>query len=154
MAGEKFDLLKLMALDTEDLQIISAHLQDSVLRVGDLKYLATEKRFAIILNRFVWDKAMTKRGQIANQRRRTALHFERVEKVQSLNIRQDAPDGVLNLLAIQFLPTHAPAGTIDLTFSGNGTVRLFVECIEAQFADLGSAWQAVSRPHHTFDDQP
>lgn len=146
------DSLKLIALDSEDLDVISAHLQDAVMRVGDLKFLPSEKRFALALNRFVWKEHKLQRGQIANERRRTALHFERVEKVQTQNIRQSAPDSVLSLLAIQFLPTDAPAGTIDLIFSGGGTIRLSVECIEAQASDLGGAWEAASRPRHDFGE--
>lgn len=145
------DLLKLIALDEEDLNIFSAHLQDAVMRVEDLKYIVADKRFALALNRFVWSEEEPKRGQVANQRRRTALHFDRVTKVQTHNIRQDAPDAVLNLLAIQFLPTEMPSGTIDLIFSDNGVVRLMVDCIEAQLSDLGSAWQTASRPQHDLD---
>lgn len=146
------EMLKLVALDQEDLNIISAHLQDAVMRVDDLQYLAKETRFILALNRFVWTKETSRKGQVANERRRTALHFERVEKVQTQNIRRDAPDAVINLLAIQFLPTDAPAGTIDLIFSGDGVVRLFVECIEAQVSDLGAAWETKTRPSHDLDD--
>lgn len=153
MTDTSTDLLKLVALDDEDLNIISAHLQDAVLLVADLNYIAKEKRFALALNRFVWDKDQPRKGQIVNERRRTALHFDRVEKVQTQNIRRDAPDGALNLLAIQYLPSDAPAGTIDLIFSGGGVVRLFIECIEAQVSDLGAAWQSKSRPEHPLDEQ-
>lgn len=145
------DLLKLIALDEEDIGIMSAHLQDAVLRVEDLKYIATERRFAMALNRFVWNKGKCRFGQIANERRRTALHFDHVSKVQKHNIRQDAPDAILNLLAIQFLPSDKPSGTIDLIFSDNGVIRLIVDCIEAQISDLGGAWETALRPHHELD---
>ncbi len=46
--------LRLIALDGEDLAVLSAHLQDSVLRVGDMLYFAKEKRFVLALNRFDW----------------------------------------------------------------------------------------------------
>jgi len=146
------DLLKLVALDEEDLNIVSAHLQDAVLRVGDIKFTPSDNRFTLALNRFVWNHGKPRRGQIANERRRTALHFERVTKVQSQNIRQDTPDAVLNLLTLQFLPTEAPAGTIDLIFSDHGVIRLHVDYIEAQLSDLGGAWQAASRPRHDLEE--
>jgi hypothetical protein len=44
--------LKLLALDEEDLQVVSSHLQDAVVRVGDMAYVPSQKRFAAILNRF------------------------------------------------------------------------------------------------------
>lgn len=143
------DLLKLIALDEEDLTILSAHLQDAVMRVDGLKYITQDNRFILALNRFVWSKS----GQVANERRRAALHFERVTKVQKQNIRQQAPDAILNLLAIQFLPTDTPVGTIDLIFSDNGVIRLEVDCIEAQLSDLGGAWETTSRPQHDFETE-
>ena len=37
--------LRLLALDAEDLALVSAHVQDAVLRVGDLAYLPRKKAF-------------------------------------------------------------------------------------------------------------
>lgn len=48
------DKLKLIALDAEDLAVVSAHLQDAVLKVADMAYLPREKRFAMLVNRFDW----------------------------------------------------------------------------------------------------
>ncbi len=50
--------LKLIALDGEDLAIISAHLQDAVVRVGDMAFLPREHRFALLTNRFDWEAAV------------------------------------------------------------------------------------------------
>ena len=75
-------LLKLIALDKEDLSIISAYLQDAVLKAADLTYLAAEKRFVLVANRFVWEEAGAK-PRSGFERRRTALHFDRVEAVRS-----------------------------------------------------------------------
>jgi len=49
--------LKLIALDEEDLAVVSSLLQDAVVRVADMTYLPAHKRFAAIVNRFVWEKA-------------------------------------------------------------------------------------------------
>lgn len=144
-------MLKLVALDDDGLNILSAYLQDAVMRVSDLRFMPAESRFAIALNRFVWINGEPGKGQVVNERRRTAIHFDRVQKVQRQNIRQDAPDTVLSLLAIQYLPTDAPAGTIDLIFSGGGMIRLHIECVEAQLSDLGGAWEASSRPAHNME---
>jgi hypothetical protein len=136
--------LKLAALDTDDLAIMSAHLQDAVLKVGDMTFIPREKRFALVANRFDWEG--DRRNQ--RQRRRTGLHFDRVLTAQRARIRSDAADAVLNLLAITFEETDAPSGVVTLHFSGGGAVRLTVECLEAAMRDLGPAWETGSRPSH------
>ena len=146
------DLLKLVALDEEDLVVLSAYLQDAVMRVDDLNFSPKENRFALAANRFVWTKGQPGKGRVVNERRRTAIHFDHVEKVQTYNILRDQPDAILSLLAMQYLPSDTPAGTIDLIFSGDGVVRLFVDCIEGQLADLGGAWETQSRPEHALED--
>jgi len=140
------DLLKLTALDAQDLEVISSHLQDAVLLVGDMRYLAGENRFAAVLNRFDWEGVVNGAGDYG--RRRTGLHFDRVISAKTSNIRQGAGDAVLSLLAIKFEPTDEPSGYITLVFSGGGAIRLEVECIEAAMADLGPAWPTPSRPRH------
>lgn len=139
--------LKLVALDAEDLAIISAHVQDAVLKVGDLAWRTGEKRFALAMNRFVWEnrpRFFVKQ----NERRRSALHFDRVMSVTSTGIDRSKPEDVLSLLALRFLPGEAPAGEVELVFSGDGSIRLGVECIEARLTDLGAAWETSSRPSH------
>jgi hypothetical protein len=142
------DDLKLLALDTEDLEVLSAHLQDAVLKVGDMAFLPADKRFALVANRFDWDSADA--GQ--NRRRRTGLHFDRVLRVRRQRIRTDAPDAVLNLLAVTFEATEAPSGLVTLVFSGGAAVQLEVECLECQMRDLGPVWETASRPVHDAAD--
>ncbi len=140
--------LKLVALDAEDLDVVSAHLQDAVLKVGDIKWLPAENRFVVALNRFVWEDAVKDGRKKAFERRRSALHFDRVLKVQANRIQQKASDTVLELLAVRFTETDAPAGFVELQFAGGSTLRLEVECLEAQLSDLGAAWQTKTRPKH------
>lgn len=135
---------KLIALDQEDLQVISAHCQDAVLKVGDLIYFPAENRFAITMNRFVWEK-----GERQNERRRSVLHFERIEKVSLKGIDLKKPDQVINLLAIVRSEEAAGGGEIiDLVFSADKIVRLSAECIEAQLTDMNASWEAGARPEH------
>ena len=141
-------MLKLVALDEEDLKVISAHLQDAVLKVGDLTYMPREKRFAMSMNRFVWEKAGAGIRRRGYERRRAVLHFDRVLDVKAFDIDRRRKDDVLDLLAIRFAPAEAPTGTVELVFAGGGAIRLGVECIEAQLADLGAAWETRSKPIH------
>jgi len=148
--------LKLVAFDSEDLQILSAHLQDAVLRVDNAAFLPSKNRFAVIANRFDWEgasEAEKSRGQ-GYQRRRAMLRFERVLGAQMQNLRNSVKGSVLELLAMQFEETDAPEGFVTLVFAGGGAIRLHVECIEAELKDLGPAWETKSLPQHGDDDHP
>jgi hypothetical protein len=135
--------LKLNALDPADLEIISAHMQDAVVTIGDIRYLKRPRKFALIANRFLWQ---TEKPPF--ERRRTGLSFDRVLEAKSQRIRQGADDAVLALLAISFIADAEPSGTIVLTFSGGGQINLKVECIEARLEDLGPAWETPNLPSH------
>lgn len=142
------ECLKLLALDEEDLAVVSAHLQDAVVKQCDMGFLPRAQRFALLLNRFDWDQNAATNEAV---RRRTGLHFERVRAVQCRGFEQARRDGVLNLLAVTFEPTQAPSGFVHLTFSGGAEVRLEVECIEAGLKDLGPAWGCAHMPSHATD---
>ncbi len=148
--------LKLIALDAEDLAVLSAHLQDAVLRVADIAFLKREKRFAAILNRFDWNVAVAEGAKRKKQqvRRRSGLRFERVLAAQTTGFDLKAKDAVLNLLAIGFEATEEPEGHVLLLFSGGAAIRLQVECIEAELKDLGAAWRARAKPNHPGDEPP
>jgi len=141
------DQLKLAALDREDLEVLSAHLQDAVLTVADIRYLPKEKKAVFIMNRFVWDKEADKRSK-EHERRRSALAFSQVAGMKVQGIRQDAKGAVLELLAVTFEPGEEPSGRIQLAFAGGASLLLDVECIEAQLSDLGAAWSTPNLPQH------
>lgn len=143
--------LKLIALDAEDLAVLSAHLQDAVLRIGDAAYQPQAKRFALVANRFDWEEAIaaSAKRRPAYERRRAGLRFERVLAVQTHNVDPSDKDRVVSLLAIDWLPEgKGPGGHVSLLFSGGGIIRLAVECIESELADLGAAWATRSKPVH------
>jgi len=143
--------LKLIALDPEDLRVLSSHLQDAVIRVGDMAYLKESMRFAAIANRFDWEGAFkAEDGEF--QRRRSGLRFERVRSAQVQGIDLKQKDAVLVLLAVAFEPGEEPEGTLTLHFAGGGAIRLRVECIEAELRDLGAAWRTRHKPEHAGDD--
>lgn len=143
--------LKLIALDEEDLSVVSSLLQDAVLRVADMTYVPAQKRFAAVLNRFDWEKAVTD-GDKDFRRRRAALRFDRVFSAQLRNVKPGASDRVLSLLAVSFEPAEPPSGHVTLTFSGDASIQLKVECIEAELRDLGPAWRTHFKPVHPGDE--
>lgn len=142
--------LKLLALDGEDLAVISAHMQDAVFKVGDMEYEPRGLQFLLAANRFDWEKSEVKARKF--QRHRAALVFKRVQAVRTQGIDRRRRDAVLSLLAIRFEQKgEGPDGTIELALSGNATLALDVECIEVQLADIGGAWETTSRPNHPDD---
>jgi hypothetical protein len=145
--------LKLVALDHDDLKILSAHLQDAVLRMADMVYMPADRHFAAILSRFDWLAAETDDGKHSNLRRcRCALRFDRVKRAQVHKIRPGDPFAVAELLAITYDEANAPSGFVTLHFAGGGAVRLEVECIEAALHDLGPAWRCAVKPEHAIAD--
>ena len=141
--------LKLIALDQDDIAIVSTHLQDAVVKIGDIVWLPAEKRLVMGVNRFDWEACGCE--DPCYKRRRTALRFERVNAFRCRNVNPAAKDAVLNLLAVEFDETDAPGGIVTLIFSGGAALRLEVECLECELADLGPSWDARARPVHQVD---
>ena len=143
------DLLKLVALDSDDIEVLSAHAQDAVVKIGDIMWRPAEKRVIVVLNRFDWEGAQNPVPPY--RRRRAALRFERVNAFKHRHVACNEKDAVLNLLAVEFTPTDAPAGHVTLTFSGGCALRLDVECLEAELADLGPEWATAACPAHVVE---
>lgn len=146
-------LLKLIALDEDDLNVLSAQLQDAIIRAEDMAFIPQEERFAVLANRFDWLSADEKREANGGgyERRRCALRFEKVRQAQFKNLLLQTRKETLELLAIEFEPSEAPSGFIQLIFSGGGAVRLSVDCIEAELRDLGPIWKTPRKPNHPED---
>lgn len=143
--------LKLIALDSDDLAVLSAHLQDAVVKVADIAYLQRPKRFVMMMNRFDWQNALTDGGERKGEhrRQRAAIRFERVLAAKVHGIDPKAKGNVLSLLAISFEASgEPPAGVVSLVFAGNAAIRLEVECIEAELRDQGAAWRTRRKPQH------
>jgi hypothetical protein len=141
------DLLKFVALDGEDLEVVSTHLQDAVVKASEVLWRPHEHRLVVALNRFDWEAAATP-ARPQYRRRRAALRFERVQSCKCRGLDPQQKDAVLNLLSVEFNETDAPAGVVALTFSGGATLRLDVECLEAELADLGPTWTTSCCPAH------
>jgi hypothetical protein len=146
------DPLKLIALDSDDLAVISTHLQDATLKVGDVLWRPAEHRVVVAVKRFDWEAASSETPSYA--RRLAALRFDRVLSCKCRDLDCGNKDQILNLLAIEFSPTDEPAGVVKLFFSGGGALRLEVECLEAEVVDLGPSWACNRCPTHALDELP
>src|SRR5579871_7064677 len=143
------ELLKLVALDRDDIEVISTHLQDATLTVGDIYWRPPEKRLVISLARFDWEGSLA--GNPKFQRRGTALRFDRVNSIKCRNVDCKDKQRALNLLAIEFDENDPPGGVVTLICSGGAALRLEVECLECELVDLGPVWTETCRPIHTED---
>ena len=139
-------LLKLMAEDAEDLDIIGAAVQDALLRLGDLTFDPKARRFTAMLNRFRWETA---EDGGPYERVRAALSFEGVLGVKSRRVRPDAPDALASVLSIGFIPDEEPpGGIVRLMLAGGGEIAIDVECLDAVLVDMGEVWRTPRRPDH------
>ncbi|MEN3930181.1 DUF2948 family protein [Microvirga sp. W0021] len=127
------DNLKLIALDADDLEVISAHLEDSLIRLGDMVYLPKEKKFVFTTQRMDWETSQPDDPHY----NLTGVHFERVTAVRSRGLDLSNKDATLCLLAIVFNEKDKPSGTATLVFTRYVEIELEIECIEVQMKDLG-----------------
>ncbi len=141
--------VKFIALDRDDLEVVSTHLQDALVKVADVLWRPRERRVVVALDRFDWPSAESTSPEL--RRCRSALRFERVNCCKCRNVNPAGKNAVLNLLAVEFSETDPPAGVVSLIFSGGAVLRLEVECLEAELADLGPSWPAAVRPVHVDD---
>lgn len=146
-------LLKLTALDVEDMAVISACLQDAIGRVADTAYEPKRRRFAAMFNRFRWEnEAIPSLGGLLGPRLsgrvRSAVHFDGVRSVRSRNLYQENREQVLDLLAIEANEQRDGSAIIRLIFAGGAEILLDVECIDCYLEDLSQPWLASARPQH------
>lgn len=135
--------LRLLAQDADDLEVISAALQDAVTRIGDIQWEARDRRLTIAFNRFCWETETPDGTRV-----RSAVQLGGVMQVKARNLRRDAKDAVLELLALTFDPGEAPGGVITFAFADGGDLAATVECIDAALADLSAPWPAPHTPGH------
>lgn len=135
--------LRLLAEDAIDLQIMSAALQDAILRPADVTWEPGARTVTITLSRFCWECGGT--------RVMAAMQFGDVLAVKSRRLPR-GPETALELLAIDFEPGEAPGGRVILMFAGGGDLRIDVECLDAVVADLSERWPARVSPVHGDDD--
>jgi len=139
--------LKLIARTDEDLRVISAHLQDSIISTKDIANLKKNKIFLMQLNRFMWEDV--EKGVFRkNKRIRTILKFDNVIEVNSKNIGQVSKDKFLDFLAIESNQMSDNNYEMKLIFSGDSIIRIIAEVIEVTLDDQGEPWDTKNKPKH------
>jgi len=138
--------LRLLAEDDDDLQVISAALQDAILTVGEIAYEPQARRLTVALNRFCWECSADEPVRI-----RAGLQLGGVLGVKSRDVKLDAKDAMLSILALTFVAAEAeedPGGVVLIHLAGDGDIRVEVECIDAVLSDLSEPWRAQASPAH------
>ena len=139
--------LKLIAKTEEDLRVISAHLQDSIIKTSDIANLKKNRIFLMQLNRFMWEDV--EKGVFRkNKRIRTVLKFENILKATSKNVNQKKNDRFLDFLAIETFKMPDKNYEMNLIFSGDIIIKLVAEAIEVTLDDQGSPWNSKNKPKH------
>ena len=121
-------LAKIIANDQEGLQMISACSSGAKVKVGDIKYLASNKVFLLSIER---NKIETNQD---NKKINSICRFDFIDKVRSKNIDQLNQEIVLELIGIDYLKNNDNY-EINLIFSNNAYIALSTEAIEARLED-------------------
>ena len=141
-----FKPLRLVAFTVDDLEVISTMTQDAVFPSSEMILNSEKRRFAILLNRYLWEKNKSKNAE----RAQAVLAFEDVKNVQTQNINKSDNNLALCLLNISFKAEEDGMGTTQIILSGGGKIRLQVEALEVSLRDVTQPYLAPSRliPHH------
>ena len=140
--------LNLGAHDADDVQVLSALIQDAIFPITEMKWQAKQRRFGLLLNRFRWEEGA--RGKIASERVQSILVVDNVLSVSSQGVDRSEKDMVLSILTATFEAGDDGAGDIVLTLAGDGAIRLSVEAIEVTMKDVTRPYKAPSKqaPKH------
>jgi len=147
MSEDEKNNLKLIGKNQEDLKVISAYVQDSIVAVKDIVFLRKNRIFIMMVNRFMWEdveKGLLKQ----NKRIRCAIKFEEVLKVKSKEINQKNKNKFLECLAIKYKEISNNNYKIKIFFSGDNIITLISEAIEVVMHDVGKPWNVKHIPKH------
>ncbi len=159
------ELLKLRAEDAEDYAVVAACLQDALVPVGEMQFLADERAFVLVANRFRWENcseafdsppapqpqedvpdAMFVACQ-AYERVNCALRIDGVAHVKRRGFDPKDRARVLEILHIGTAP-----GAVELLFAGDAAIRLEGEALVCRLQDMGEPWPTLWRPRHASQD--
>ena len=144
--------LRLRGEDAEDLAIISACLQDSLVSVRDLAYDRDARTFVFVANRFCWESCREEDGEPERfERTLCGIALSEVDAVAYRGFRRNEEDRILSLLAIR-PATGKTGGIVDLEFAAGATIRLRVSALRCHALDLGERWQTGRQPDHPLDE--
>ena len=119
---------KIIAQSPQDLQIISACCSEAKIKLGNIKYLPKNKIFLMSIER------LNKESKKKNEKINSIIKFEFIDSSKSINIDQNDPNLLLELLAINLFKREHNF-EITLLFSNNAIITLSAEIIEVTLED-------------------
>ena len=147
MSEDEKNNLKLIGKNPEDLKVISAYTQDSIVAIKNMIFLKKNRIFVMIVNRFMWED-VEKGIYRQNKRIRCAIKFEGILKVKSKKINQKNKNKRLECLAIECNEILSKNYEINFFFAGGSVITLISESIEVVMNDLGESWNVKYIPKH------
>ena len=138
--------LRLIAFEVDDLQVISAVVQDAVFPACEMSWRPKQRRFALLLNRFRWEATQPDFAE----RVQAVLSFEDVQSIRTQGFDRTDPDLILSLLNVTFEADTDGMGYCIVTLAGDGAISLKVEALEASLRDITRPYIAPSgmMPNH------
>ena len=138
--------LRLQATSSDDLKVLSALLQDSIVPIADILYTPSQKQVIMVFQRFRWE--LTKNAEtigkpIVYQRCLCGLVIDKVEYMQTQQLDINDRSQFLNLLSF-----YESSQSLDLQFSDLKTIRRSVNRLKLTFKDLGESWRTTQCPKH------
>ena len=121
-------LAKIIAKDSQGLQLISAYCAGAKVKITEIKYLPKNKIFLLSLER------LSKESDNNNFKINSICKFEFVDSVKSKNVNQNNLNLVLELFTIDLLKNKENY-EINLIFSNNAYITLLTEIVEATLED-------------------
>ena len=121
-------LAKIIAMDTEGLQMISACCAGAEVKLADIKYLKKSKVFLLFFKR--------QKIEVENEKKKinSICKFDFVDSVKSKNIKQDNINQKLELITMDYLKNNDNY-EISLIFTNNAYITLSTEIIEVTLDD-------------------
>ncbi len=133
--------LRLLAEDSEDLEIVSAALQDALVKPSEIAIASRARELTAPVVRYRWEQG--RRERVA-----AGLQIRGVLGARARGVTRD-DETPLPLLALKFAPAdEPPGGVITMCFAGGADLVVDVECIDVAIADVSHPWPTKARPRH------
>jgi len=137
--------LKLKAESAGDLAVLSAFVQDAILRVGEIVYNNKGRFITLRLSRFRHE------NDKKAERIQSGLRIDSVLKIQSRGLDRTDPEAYAVLLSLNFEPSQEkkdPSGIVHIVLAGGGEIAVKVECVDMILADTSESRTTDKLPLH------
>ena len=142
--------LKLRAVAVEDVEILSALLQDGLVAASDLHYDKAEASFIMVINRFCWELTDDKESEAQPNRCLCGLKIDYVKQVSQRGLSAGV-NQFYNLLSITYLQTkenEKAVNRLTFTFSDGYGIRLVVDELALIVQDIAAPHPGLAWPQH------